>query len=271
MELDPGSAERLHVLAQYYIDDNQYKKAIAILAKIIAMPQDKNGEIPEYEFFESMKSLYTDDNDYDNAQKIYTKLLKQAGNDEERALVYMMISYMYEDAKDEENAIANAERAADLCPANYPALKRLGDCYSHFKQNENALKAYNMLLALAKNDTSENKNLRLRYYYENVAPLHLEMNKPDKAIACYKKMLPLYDSPKDSYYALEQLAAIHYQQKQYDKAVPYLKKIIKLWPTFYPRAYTSMELITCMWRKMPRMPLITCSWLLKQIVLTILI
>jgi tetratricopeptide (TPR) repeat protein len=240
VELEPNDEEYMHALARCYIEDKQYKKAITILTKILALPPNEYEESAEYEFFDNFDWLYTDENDHNFAKDVFNKMLEQAGNDEERCLAYMLLSYVAQDANDEVKATAYAKKAIELCPANYPAIMRLGDCYMYFQKYDKALKTYYKMLALAKNETSEFKNWRLRYCYETIGPLHLTMNNPDKAIACYEKMLPLYNSPTESYEALEQLAAIHYQHKQYDKAIPYLKKIIEIWPDAHPRAYTSI-------------------------------
>lgn len=244
--IDPLWVDGLLQLGDLYKRAKDYKNAMTTYQKVLVTP-DEDGNIWTDEYYKRLASLYTKENNYGDALAIYTKMLEEADNDEARARIYETLSAMYEHQGNFKLAIENAETALKLSPNSISAAHRLGTCYWINKQHKKALVAYNKMLKMERflKDPADpanrmTLNWHWRYYYRTVAPLHYDMKNYKEALSCYEKMLPLFDTPNDSYEALEQLAGINYTIKQYKKAIPYLQRIIELWPNQYPRAYTSM-------------------------------
>jgi tetratricopeptide (TPR) repeat protein len=246
IELDPTCIDAILELGDLYLEMKDYKNAIATYKKVLTTP-DEDGNIWTEEYNERMASLYTEEKNYDDAIAIYDKLMQECKTDEERSDVYEALSTMYEHQGNFKLAIENAQMALKTAPNSLSAAHRLGTCYWINKQHKEALGAYNKMLKMEGFDKNSadphvkmNLNWHWRYYYRTIAPLYVDMKKYKEALDCYEKMIPIFDSPNDSYEALEQLASINYTIKQYKQAVPYLQRIIELWPNQYARAYTSM-------------------------------
>jgi tetratricopeptide (TPR) repeat protein len=237
---DPLNPEGVLELASLYMENKDYKNAIAVFRNVLLSPDDY-GIVAEEEYYDAVLALSEGEEGVESTDVIYKCLLEAASTDDERAAVHEMLSAFYEVAEDFKGAIDHAKTALKLSPDRFSSAIRLGKCYLKYKQYPAAIKAYRKITGMkdfAAN--APNRNWHWRYYYESLALLYVIMENWDEALDCYEKMLPLYDSPKESYDALEQLAGINYTQKRYKACLPYLNRIIELWPKQYARAYTSM-------------------------------
>ncbi len=241
MESAPEDHERVFDLGCAYLEMEDYKKALEIFEKLLALPAVAFDDINDWEelYYERMADLFEDEKDNKKANKLYNKLLKEAEDDFTKAMIYALTSNMYSIGKDYVNAVSNAKKAVKHAPDNFSFIKRLAQAQFNNKQSDEGFATCKMVLKL-KSPEGEIESYYKRKYYIFTGQMYEQMNQFEEAINYFKKSIPLYEKKEDSYESLEHLCGVLNSQRRYEEAFPYLKKIIKLWPMEYPLAYTSL-------------------------------
>jgi len=212
---------------------NDYFLTLKNLSLLYLIKEDlinakKNAEImckinpASYEGYLLLGNILAKKEEYEEALKIYEKIINLDIEEKEKQLVFPQVycnqGYIYLNLNKLKEAIESFQKALNFNPNYFEAYFNLGNAYFQNKKFDLAEKSYQKALKL-------NKKFPLLYF--QLGRLYTEWNKKEKAIESYKKLIALQP---DNYIALYNLGLLYRDIGKKKEAAEYLEKAIRLNP-----------------------------------------
>ncbi|MDQ2864011.1 MAG: tetratricopeptide repeat protein [Bacteroidota bacterium] len=205
-QLEPSNNEVIKQLANLYLNNRQFQKAIDLAQKCGSC---ENGD-------RILGMSYYNLEDYGKAETFLQKAIKKNNKDAEAAYT---LGRTFIELENEKAAIAQYQAAVTLEPARNMWMYELGLIYYNQEDYKNALKYFNMA-----GDAGYNK---ANDYYENVGFAQLYTGDTENGV---KTLNAVLDKKPNNKELINNIAYAMYSTKKYDDALAYYQKLLELNP-----------------------------------------
>lgn len=205
-QLEPSNNEVIKQLANLYLNNRQFQKAIDLAQKCGSC---ENGD-------RILGMSYYNLEDYGKAETFLQKAIKKNNKDAEAAYT---LGRTFIELENEKAAIAQYQAAVTLEPARNMWMYELGLLYYNQEDYKSALKYFNMA-----GDAGYNK---ANDYYENVGFAQLYTGDTENGV---KTLNGVLDKKPDNKELINNIAYAMYSTKKYDDALAYYQKLLELNP-----------------------------------------
>lgn len=205
-QLEPSNNEVIKQLANLYLNNRQFQKAIDLAQKCGSC---ENGD-------RILGMSYYNLEDYGKAEIFLQNAIKKNNKDAEAAY---MLGRTFIELENEKAAIAQYQAAITLEPARNMWMYELGLIYYNQEDYKNALKYFNMA-----GDAGYNK---ANDYYENVGFAQLYTGDTETGV---KTLNGVLDKKPNNKELINNIANAMYATKKYDDALAYYQKLLELNP-----------------------------------------
>lgn len=191
---------------------------------------------------------------YEKAQEIYEKLLKQCTNKKETISIYYKLGLLKDQTGKYDEAIEFYEKALSkqmqLHDQNHPYLARtysyIGDSYYNMKEYDKALSYYSNAFHIRRKSLSFNDPSTMATL-NDIGHTHFNMGKYTDAILPYEKVLEWRRrSSRCDYYdlivAYNNLALTRYKQNEYTKALKLYEEVCSIQNDLTSRNHADLAL-----------------------------
>ncbi|CAF0926231.1 unnamed protein product, partial [Adineta ricciae] len=191
----------------------------------------------------------------DKAEELYTMLLGQASDKNDRALYYHQLGRLKDDQGDYKMAIEYYEKALEInektLPSNHPSLatsyNNIGVVYDSMGEYSKALSFYEKALAIREKALPSN-HPSLATSYNNIGLVYNNMGEYSKALSFYEKSLEIREKTLPSNHpslatSYGCIGLVYYNMGEYSKALSFYEKSLeireKTLPSNHPDLATS--------------------------------
>ena len=204
---DPQDTENRVLLAKLYASLGHHDEAVAMYQELLSIKEDHDTLL-------MLGTLYAQNKEYDNAQKILTRLVELEGDS---YLAHYYLARLYRELQYFDKASASYDTALGLNWSERLAFE-IAEFYENRKETEKAIALYRRILD--ENDSNELIRTRL-------VNLYLSLDEDDKALAelqALKLQLP------ESHAVDITISRILLSQEKYDEAIELLNGTLEDFP-----------------------------------------
>ncbi|CAF1627758.1 unnamed protein product, partial [Adineta ricciae] len=202
----------------------------------------------------------------DKAEELYTVLLGQASDNNDRALYYHQLGSLKNDQGDYKMAIEYYEKALEIqektLPSNHPHLAQSynnnGSVYVNMGEYSKALSFYEKALEIQEKTLPSN-HPDLAASYNNTGAVYMKMGEYSKALSFYEKTLGIQEKTLPSNHpwlatSYNNIGLVYNNMGEYSKALSFYEKDLaiceKTLPSNHPLLATSYNNIGAVYYKM---------------------
>ncbi|CAF0890568.1 unnamed protein product [Adineta ricciae] len=195
----------------------------------------------------------------DKAEELYTVLLEQTSDKNDRALYYHQLGCLKDDQGDYKMAIEYYEKALEIreksLPSNHPSLatsyNNIGLVYDNMGEYSKALSFYEKALEIKEKSLPSN-HPSLATSYSNIGGVYVNMEEYSKALSFYEKDLAICEKTLPSNHpdlatSYNNIGTVYYNTKDYSKALTYFERALDIrqraLPANHPHIKTVRESI----------------------------
>ncbi|CAF0948581.1 unnamed protein product [Adineta ricciae] len=188
----------------------------------------------------------------DKAEELYTVLLEQTSDNDDRALYYHCLGYLKDHQGDYKMAIECYEKALEIwektLPSNHPdlatSLSCIGSVYKNMGEYSKALSFYEKALEIWEKTLPSN-HPSLATSYNNMGTVHDNMGEYSKALSFYEKALEIWEKTLPSNHpdlatSYNNIGLVYYNMGEYSKALSFYEKALEIKEKTLPSNHPSL-------------------------------
>ncbi|CAF1668410.1 unnamed protein product, partial [Adineta ricciae] len=188
----------------------------------------------------------------DKAEELYTVLLEQASDNNDRALYYHQLGCLKDGQGDYKMAIKYYEKALEInektLPSNHPHLaasySNIGGVYKNMGEYSKALSFYEKALEINEKTLPSN-HPNLATSYNNIGTVYKNMGEYSKALSFYEKALEIREKTLPSNHpslatSYNNIGLVYDNMGEYSKALSFYEKALEIYQKTLPSNHPSL-------------------------------
>ncbi|CAF0944232.1 unnamed protein product [Adineta ricciae] len=188
----------------------------------------------------------------EKAEELYTVLLEQTSDNNDRAHYYHQLGYLKDDQGDYKMAIEYYEKALEIdektLPSNHPSLatsyNNIGGVYKNMGEYSKALSFYEKALEIQEKTLPPN-HPDLATSYGNVVGVYDNMGEYSKALSFYEKALQIQEKTlplnhPDLATSYNNIGGVYYNMGEYSKALSFFERALQIQEKTLPSNHPSL-------------------------------
>lgn len=177
---------------------------------------------------------------FNQAEELYNKLLKNATGDDDKAYIYQQLGKLKENLGEYQEAVQFYEKSIQIyiksLPEDHPSLapiyKNIGQVYSNIDNNAKALEFYEKSLQISEKSVPPN-HPDLAKSYANIASIFYQMGDYSKALEFYEKSHQIKEKAlppncPDLAISYNDIGQVYDNMSDYSKALEFYEKSLKI-------------------------------------------
>ncbi|CAF1473383.1 unnamed protein product [Adineta steineri] len=192
---------------------------------------------------------------FNKAEELFNVLLEQTSDQDEKALYYNQLGFVYWNQADYEKALWYNEQGLEIqqktLPSNHPDLattyNSIGMVYHSMREYPKALSFYEKAFKI-RQETLPSNHPDLAISYNNIALLYDNMGEYSKALSFYEKAIEIQQKTLPSNHShlatsYINIGSIYDKMGEYSKALSFNEKTLEIWQKTLPSNHPALTVL----------------------------